>query len=147
VVLRGPKAISLCYVFGGIWGGCLGWLQPQNTTSYVPILPRNQEAELMGLYLFACQILSWLPPTVFTVMNESHVSMFYGLGSLSIYFLISTACLYKVGDYPSIVQGSNANDMPLQQEDGFHHEEVPSHPMTTSSTEMTTRIMSVGVHE
>ena len=94
VVLRGPKDVGLCYMFGGCWGMCLGWLQPQNTSSYVPVIPRNQEAEMMGLYLLACQIFSWLPPTIFTVMNELHLSMCYGLGMLSVYFLISLICLF-----------------------------------------------------
>jgi hypothetical protein len=103
VVLRGPQDVVLCYIFGGCWGMCLGWLQPQNTSSYVPVIPRNQEAEMMGLYLLACQMFSWLPPTVFTVMNELHLPMYYGLGTLSIYFLISFLCLCMVGDYLNVV--------------------------------------------
>ena len=126
MVLRGPEDIVLCYIFGGCWGMCLGWLQPQNTSSYVPVIPRNQEAEMMGLYLLACQIFSWLPPTVFTVMNELQWSMYYGLGSLSIYFLISFVCLYMVGDYRSVVHTAAAVNNDHRCENG--HISQDTHP-------------------
>lgn len=106
VVLRGPEDRHLCTIFGFCWGLSLGWLQPQNTSAYIPLLPSTnatQVTEMMGLYVFASQILSWLPPTVFTIMNESQISMSFGLGSLSIYFLVSLGCLYAVGDYPRLV--------------------------------------------
>jgi hypothetical protein len=128
VVVRGPNDVGLCYMFGGCWGMCLGWLQPQNTSSYVPVIPKNQEAEMMGLYVLACQIFSWLPPTVFTVMNELRVSMYYGLGSLSIYFLVSFICLYMVGDYISVVQATVTDHVPSEAYSSSH---------ITSDTEMT----------
>jgi hypothetical protein len=70
---------------------------------------------MMGLYVFASQVLSWLPPTVFTIMNEFHVSMYYGLGSLSIYFLLSIVSLSTVGDYPRIVASMHYPDPPLEE--------------------------------
>lgn len=137
VVLRGPNDVVLCYIFGGCWGMCLGWLQPQNTSSYVPVIPRNQEAEMMGLYLLACQIFSWLPPTVFTVMNELHLSMYYGLGSLSIYFLISLICLYRVGDYLSVVHNTAiVNDSHVFDNGHIHSATQDDSNIFISDTEM-----------
>jgi hypothetical protein len=141
--MRGPQDKHLAVLFGLCWGCALGWLQPQHTTAYVPIIPRNQEAEMIGLYLFAGQILSWLPPTVFTIMNESHVPMSYGLGSLSMYFVVSLLCLYGVGDYNQVVRtaGSVVSDQPptdwteepKHHGDGDHHDrELIS--MTTKTT-------------
>ena len=132
-------------MFGGCWGMCLGWLQPQNTSSYVPLIPRNQEAEMMGLYILACQMFSWLPPTVFTVMNELQLSMYYGVGSLAIYFLISMVCLYMVGDYQSVVNAAaafhdNDNDNHIIScQNGDIDAHTNSHPPNqfVSDTEMT----------
>jgi hypothetical protein len=50
----------------GLWGG--GNLKMD--LAYVPLLPLTvgtQVTELMGLYVSACQILSWLPPIAFTI--------------------------------------------------------------------------------
>jgi MFS-type transporter involved in bile tolerance (Atg22 family) len=113
VVLRGPNDQHLCMFFGFCWGLSLGWLQPQNTSAYIPLLPptnRSQNTEMMGFYLLACQILSWLPPTVFTIMNELHISMSYGLGSLSVYFMISMLFLCRIGDYNHIVASHSGGD-------------------------------------
>jgi hypothetical protein len=89
----------MAVLFGVLWGSGLGWLQPQHTSAYVPIIPRQQEAELMGLFLLSGQFLSWLSPAVFTAMNENHISMSYGLGSLSAYFALGLLCLLSMGSY------------------------------------------------
>jgi hypothetical protein len=135
VVLRGPEDQHLCTIFGFCWGLSLGWLQPQNTSAYIPLLPSSnatQVTEMMGLYVFACQILSWLPPTVFTIMNESQISMSYGLGSLSLYFLLSLGCLYAVGDYPRLVAANrfhSAGEATTSEAHGSNtHEMVHRHP-------------------
>jgi hypothetical protein len=132
VVLRGPEDQHLCTFFGFCWGLSLGWLQPQNTSAYIPLLPSanaTQVTEMMGLYVFACQILSWLPPTVFTIMNESQISMSYGLGSLSLYFLVSLACLYAVGDYPRLVAANRSHSAgdEVTEAYGDTHEMVHRH--------------------
>jgi hypothetical protein len=132
VFLRSPKDSFLCFIFGGCWGTLLGWLQPQNTSAYVPILPKNKEAEMMGLYLFACQIFSWLPPTVFTVMNEFHLPMSYGLGSLCIYFLTSVLCLYMVGDYHTVASNITIDTSPTNRQRNY---EVDHHHPSYSSTD------------
>jgi hypothetical protein len=152
VFLRTPQDSYLCFIFGGCWGTCLGWLQPQNTSAYVPILPKNKEAEMMGLYLFACQIFSWLPPTVFTIMNEFHMPMSYGLGSLCIYFLTSILFLYMIGDYNAATNRMTTNNTPTEIHrnhliDHHHHhhsyaateDNVDIQSATRTSFEMTTR--------
>ena len=53
----------------------------------------------MGTYLFAGQILSWLPPLIFTGMNEAGVSPRIGIASLSVWFFFGILCLCLVGEY------------------------------------------------
>jgi hypothetical protein len=76
----------------------------------VTIIPRGQEAELMGTYICACQMLAWLPPLVFTIMNEAGYSMRIGLFTLTMYFAISFCILFLVGDYGKAVGHAKAID-------------------------------------
>lgn len=98
-VLRGPGNQMEAYGYAIIWGLSLGWMAPSEKVLYCTIIPKGQEAELMGVYICACQILSWLPPLVFSVMNENGISMRIGLLSLTSYFLLAFFTLFLVGDY------------------------------------------------
>jgi MFS-type transporter involved in bile tolerance (Atg22 family) len=60
-------------------------------------MPCGQESELMGIYIFAGQILAWLPPLIFTAMNEAGVSMRWGLFSDAMFFLIALVISYNMG--------------------------------------------------
>jgi ABC-type transport system involved in multi-copper enzyme maturation permease subunit len=71
----------------------LGWLHPQHTTAFVSIIPRGQEAELMGMYLLCGQFFAWLPPMVFTLLNEMGYPMTYGLASLAMFFIAGIFCI------------------------------------------------------
>lgn len=121
--LRGPEDKQLTWVFGGMWGMSLAWLPPQHTAAFVPIIPRHnhQETELMGIYLLAGQILSWLPPTLFTILNEMGVPMSYGLVSLNIFFLLGIVHLWSIGDYNEAINAVH-RQVSAQEEDNNHDE-------------------------
>jgi len=93
----------MAYGFAMLWGILIGWVYPTEKTLYVTIIPRGQEAELMGTYICCGQILSWLPPLIFSVMNEMEFSMRIGISTLSIYFFTSLCVLFSVGDYDEAV--------------------------------------------
>jgi MFS transporter, UMF1 family len=101
--LHRPDQQIMAYIFAMFWGLAIGWVYPTEKTLYVTIIPRGQEAELMGTYICACQFLSWLPPLIFSVMNEMGFSMRIGLISLTIYFTVSFFILFLVGDYSEAV--------------------------------------------
>lgn len=103
MILNGRDQQYRAYAFAMIWGLAIGWVYPTEKALYVTIIPRGQEAELMGCYICACQMLSWLPPLVFSVMNESGLSMRIGLLSLTFYFMVSFGVLFLVGDYDEAV--------------------------------------------
>jgi MFS-type transporter involved in bile tolerance (Atg22 family) len=112
--LKGPHDKHKTVLFGIGWGIALAWLQPQHTTAFVPIIPKGQEAELMGMYLLSGQILSWLPPAVFTLLNELGLPMSLGLGSLSFFFFAGFIFLCLMGDYHlavAIVQPTDAVEL------------------------------------
>lgn len=103
VFLYEPGQQGLAYFFAMFWGLAIGWVYPTEKTLYVTIIPRGQEAELMGTYICACQMLSWLPPLIFSIMNEMGFSMRTGLFTLTFYFLASFCILFFVGDYKDAV--------------------------------------------
>jgi MFS-type transporter involved in bile tolerance (Atg22 family) len=105
-----PDQQGMAYAFAMFWGLAIGWVYPTEKTLYVTIIPRGQEAELMGTYICACQMLSWLPPLVFSVMNETGFSMRAGLFTLTFYFAVSFVILFFVGDYNEAVAHAKAID-------------------------------------
>lgn len=108
--LTKPGQQYTAYFFAMLWGLSLGWVYPTEKTLYVTIIPRGQEAELMGTYICCCQVLSWLPPLLFSVMNEMGFSMRIGLSSLIVFFSISFCILFFVGDYNEAVAHAKAID-------------------------------------
>jgi UMF1 family MFS transporter len=98
-----PESKNFALLYGFLWGICKGWLHPIHTTIFVTISPKGQEVEMMGLYFFACQILTFLPPLVFTVLNENGQSMSLGMASLTIYFALGLLGLNFIGNYQEAV--------------------------------------------
>ena len=114
-MLKEPNHEGLAYFFAMIWGIGIGWIYPSEKTLYVTIIPRGQEAELMGVYICACQILSWLPPLVFSIMTELGLSMRIALLGLTIYFFIGFMVLFLVGDYDEAVRhGKQIDEVQLR---------------------------------
>lgn len=104
MIVKGEESQSMMYVFASIWGICLGWLHPTNAALYCTIIPRGQESELMGLYLFSGLVCSWLPPFLFTVLNEVGLSMRWGLASLNVFFASGFIFLKMIGNYQDAVE-------------------------------------------
>jgi MFS-type transporter involved in bile tolerance (Atg22 family) len=130
-VLRGKGQEITAYGFAVVWGLCIGWVYPTEKALYCSIIPRGQDAELMGVYIFACQILSWLPPFVFTALNESGFSMRAGLFSLNGSFFVSFWVLQAlVGDYHDAVQHAST----------FHEKDEDTDYVTISETSATSTV-------
>jgi hypothetical protein len=98
-LLMGPRGKHLTPIFGICWGLALGWLHPMHSTLFIAITPAGPETELMSVYLFCGQVLSWLPPLLFTILNEVGVSMSIGLALLNVFFVIGLVCLHNIGNY------------------------------------------------
>jgi MFS transporter, UMF1 family len=108
--LTGPEVKHRTWVFALSWGVGLGWLHPIEISTYISLIENGQEAEMMSIYLLLGQILTWLPPLTFTILNENGVPMAYGLGSLSIFFLIASLSLPAIGKYEDAINALNAVD-------------------------------------
>jgi MFS-type transporter involved in bile tolerance (Atg22 family) len=113
LTLNGPDDKHKVVVYGILWGLGLGWLSPMHTTAFMSIMPKGSEAELMGNFLVAAQILSWLPSLVFTILNEYGIKMAFGMASLSIYFGLGIMFLVLIGDYEeAIAEGADEVELP-----------------------------------
>ncbi|KAL3799868.1 hypothetical protein ACHAWO_009989 [Cyclotella atomus] len=71
-----------------VWGALIDGF-PSHSLSYLlhNYTQSTPESEMMGLYLFSGSVLSFLPPFIFTCLNEIGLSMDLGL-HLSICFLL-----------------------------------------------------------
>ena len=92
--MQNPKQKANAYVFGAIWGALYGAYAPPLASVYVSMIPRGQESEMMGVYIFAGQLLVWLPPVIFSGMNEAGINMAWGLVQLGLFFFASLGIMF-----------------------------------------------------
>jgi MFS transporter, UMF1 family len=103
VVLKRPDQQVAAYALAFVWGVGTGWKWTTDRLLASVLIPANQDAELMGLYLFSGQVLSWIPPLVFTAQNELGVSQSVGIGTLAIYFFLGLVALLSIGKYEDAI--------------------------------------------
>lgn len=102
--LRTPYDKGMVPVFAICWGVCIGWLGPTEASGYISLIEKGQEAEMMGIYLLLLNVLGWLPPLVFTTINEAGIPMSMGVASMSIFFGIAIIMLMSMGGYDKAME-------------------------------------------
>lgn len=80
------------------------------------VVPRGQEAELTGFFVYCTQILVWLPPLLFTLMIEAGINQKWGLMSLIIYFVIAIGLLSFVAPWEDMLKES-AKTIDMDEDD------------------------------
>ena len=70
-----PEQKGIGLALGIPMGVIFGWIFPAQRTLLVMLMPPACEAEMMGFGGFASQLLVWLPPLLFVVMNEATGSL------------------------------------------------------------------------
>mmetsp|Transcript_8388 Transcript_8388/g.11012 ORF Transcript_8388/g.11012 Transcript_8388/m.11012 type:complete len:522 (+) Transcript_8388:150-1715(+) len=118
IILKGPGQQTETYILGLIWGLGAGWKWTSDRVLASTLIPAGQDAELMGVYLFAGQVLTWLPPLVFTAMNEAGVSQRAGIGTTCIWFVFGIFALFFIGDYRKAVSTVGREEIFLVDEEG-----------------------------
>lgn len=101
--LTGPERRNLAYIFAALWGFALGWMYPSQRVLFCTLIPKKQETELMGLFVFCGYILGWLPPLIFTIVNERGVDMRWGLSVNAFFSTFAFLCTLLMGKYPAAV--------------------------------------------
>jgi len=99
---EGMKSVS--YVWAAFVGVALGWFYPTENLFFSMCLPKGQEAELAGFFVYCTQILGWLPPLLFSILVEANVNQKYGVIVTSLGFLVATVILSFTKPWPDIVK-------------------------------------------
>ena len=96
------------YIWGFFVGLGLGWFYPTENLFFSMCLPKGQEAELAGFYVYCSQILSWLPPLLFTLLVEANVAQKYGVIVVSTFFLVAVLLLMFTSSWDEIVEEASS---------------------------------------
>jgi hypothetical protein len=72
-------------------------------------LPKGQEAELAGFFVYCTQILGWLPPLLFTLLVQNDISQKYGVVVSSFGFAVAIIFLSCTGTWSEIVEEAQRN--------------------------------------
>jgi len=114
VILYKPGQQIRAYIVAALWGIGAGWKNTVETYTVCQIIPKKQDAELMGFYLFSGQVIVWLPTLIFTAMNEAGISQRIGLSILIVFYSGGMASLCMMGSYDDAVslaqEDSDMND-------------------------------------
>lgn len=111
-VLDGPDVKDWSYLFAAVWGFCVGWIYPSQKVLFVMMIPKGQETEMMGLFTFAGQIFGWVPPLIFTTMNENGIDMRWGFSLLSWFTAAGLFVTLFIGSYEdAVAQVQPENDV------------------------------------
>lgn len=110
-ILRKPDQQLETYLLAAGWGWGTGWKWTTDRLVASTIIPVGQDAELMGTYLFSGQVLTWLPPLVYTALNEAGVEARFAVTSLGIWFVLGIAALMAIGDYRVAVEAAGRGRM------------------------------------
>ena len=101
--LTGPGQQVRTYTVGFVWGLGNGWKYASERCIVCQVIPKEQDGEYMGIYLFAGQILLWMPSLIFTLLNENGVNMRIGIASVGVSFLVALLAFFLMGDYDEAV--------------------------------------------
>ena len=115
VVITGPDRWIAFVVLITLLAFFMGWAIPSTRTLYIALMPRGRETEYMGIYVFAASGFSWLPPTLFTILNESGVKMNTILLTGAIPLVLALFVLMKVASYPEAVARVQLREPPFNE--------------------------------
>lgn len=108
-ILTGPGQQLRAYGVSGLWGLGTGWKWSSDKLMSSTLIPGGQDAELMGLFLFAGQCLTWLPPLIYTALNEAGLNQRINIATLTTYFFLSVLGYACMGTYKEAVEIAKAN--------------------------------------
>lgn len=122
--MTSPDDKPIAYIFAAVWGCLLGWFYPTDALIFSMIMPKGQESELAGFYLYCGNILAWLPNLIFTIMNEADISLSWAGIHLNIYFAIAALLYLLMAPWDECVEASKVNLM-KGEESGKVDDDIP----------------------
>lgn len=111
LILTDPSKTIEAYICGVFWGFHLGWYYPLEKLIYSVIIPEGQESELAGFFLYCTQILAFLPPLVFTIMNEAGVNLKWAGIHLNAYLFVGLVFFQIMLPWDECLEAAKVNEM------------------------------------
>lgn len=111
-VLTEENVYPVAYIWGGFVGLMLGCYYPSMKLFLSLVVPRGQEAEITGFYVYCTQLLVWLPPLIFSTMVEADIDQGIGVIAIGSVFLISIAVFSMAAPFDELldeVHGASAD--------------------------------------
>jgi len=96
LTMTGPEVSHLVWLFAALWGFMMGWFFPTEVNIYSSLMPKGQEAEFAGFFLYCSQVLGWFPSLIFTIINERGNWLGWGGLQLNIYLFLSLMCYFMM---------------------------------------------------
>jgi len=109
LILTRPERIHFAYIFGILWGILMGWFYSIEDLIFSLSLPDSEESRLTGFFIYCRNILSWLPPLLFTALNEIGVSMQWGLMSLVGFYFIAVLFLELMAPWEKVLEKARSS--------------------------------------
>ena len=83
------------------------WFYSSQNLIFSMILPKGQEAELSGFFVYMTQILVWLPPLVFSLLIEGDVSQRWGVLVVAGFTFLALICLLIMAPWDKVLEESS----------------------------------------
>lgn len=95
----------------------IGWFYPTELNLFSSLMPKGQETELAGFYLYCTQVLGWLPPLVFTLFNENpDIDISWAGVQLNIWIFISLIFYFCMPSWTTCCEITDAKNKILSAE-------------------------------
>ena len=139
-VVNDPSQKMISYLITLGWGFGVGWKWTSDRVVTSFIIPPDQDAEMGGIFLFAGQILTWIPSLIYILLNEAGIPPRYGVASLTFWFVVSYICYVFMGSYEDarIQSGRGLTVNEGENDDTTPNESNTSTPKHRLSSENTT---------
>jgi MFS-type transporter involved in bile tolerance (Atg22 family) len=142
LILTGPGQQIQAYIIGGGWGLVAGWKNMVERFTTTQIIPKGQDAEMMGFYLFSSQVFSWLPTLIFTALNEAEVNPRLSLSTMNIFFLGGMLALHMMESYDEVIRIARADT--LDTDDSQHRKSTEDMESTEENEDLSLARRSKG---
>lgn len=101
--VTGPEHVHRYYLSSAMLGICFGWLVPTEKVLFCTLAPLGHEAELMGLIVCVHTAMAWLPPLLFSTINEWGWSLRWAMVSQNLLLATAFGFSLLMGDYDTAV--------------------------------------------
>jgi len=98
-----PERSYLSYIWGAFVGLFLGWFYPTENCFFSLIVPKEQETELAGFWVYCSQIIGWLPPLIFSIIVENGYHQKWGLMAVTVFYVPAITILTLQGSWSDII--------------------------------------------